>query len=247
MSWDHQLLIQARSFGAAAAAYERGRPSYPTGAIDWLLPAGARRVLDLGAGTGKLTRQLVGRDLDVVAVEPLSGMREQLTRAVPDVPVIEGAAEEIPLADHSVDVVLVAQAWHWVDPERAVPEAARVLSPGGRLGLVWNDRDEREEWVAELGAILQSPAHDEVTSTPIIGLPFGPIESFEVEWEQHLTPAALIDLAASRSYVITLPDDQREVLLAGVQHLINNHPALAGATEIALPYVTHCYRAEIAP
>ena len=126
-----QLQRQASSFGAAADAYERGRPPYPPEAVDWLLPEDASRVLDLGAGTGKLTRQLRGRGLDVVAVEPSAGMREQLARAVPDVAVYAGTAEEIPLPDGSVDAVLVAQAWHWVDRSRAVPEVARVLVPGG--------------------------------------------------------------------------------------------------------------------
>jgi SAM-dependent methyltransferase len=114
-----QLQRQASSFGAAADAYERGRPPYPPEAIGWLLPEGVSRVLDLGAGTGKLTRQLRGRGLDVVAVEPSAGMREQLARAVPDVTVLAGTAEDIPLPDGSVDAVLVAQAWHWVDPGRS--------------------------------------------------------------------------------------------------------------------------------
>ena len=148
---------QATSFGAAAGAYERGRPPYPAEAIDWLLPPGAARVLDVGAGTGKLTRELAARGLDVVAVEPLPGMREQLARAVPGVPVHPGTAEDIPLPDGSVDAVLAAQAWHWVDQARAVPEVARVLVPGGQLGLVWNMRDDRADWVAQLSQILHDP------------------------------------------------------------------------------------------
>ena len=149
--WPNGLAGRAGSFGAAAAEYERGRPPYPPEAIDWLLPPSPRRVVDLGAGTGKLTRQLHERGLDVVAVEPSAGMREQLARLLPAVPLLDGTAEAIPLADASVDVVLVAQAWHWVDPRRALPEVARVLSPGGRLGLVWNIRDERVDWVKQLG------------------------------------------------------------------------------------------------
>src|SRR5690348_13701049 len=133
---------QATSFGVAAGAYERGRPPYPAAAIDWLVPEHATRVLDVGAGTGKLTRQLRERGLDVIAVEPSAGMREELHRAVPGAPVLAGTAEQIPLADGTVDLVIVAQAWHWMDPERTIPEVARVLAPGGRLGLMWNRRVE---------------------------------------------------------------------------------------------------------
>ncbi len=232
---------QASSFGAAADAYERGRPPYPPEAIDWLLPQGVSRVLDLGAGTGKLTRQLRGRGLDVVAVEPSAGMREQLTRAVPDVTVLAGAAEEIPLPDRSVDAVLVAQAWHWVDPGRAVPEVARVLVPGGQLGLVWNIRDEREDWVAELGRIMHDPDDHRRQDRGIIGPPFGPVERHDVEWRHRLSPGELIDLAASRSYVITLPEEQRAGVLAGVRRLAGR----AGSGELVLPYVAECYRARL--
>jgi SAM-dependent methyltransferase len=232
---------QASSFGAAAAAYERGRPPYPPEAVDWLLRGGASRVLDLGAGTGKLTRQLSDRGLDVIAVEPSAGMREQLARAVPGVPVHAGSAEEIPLADGSVDAVLVAQAWHWVDRSRAVREVARVLVPGGRLGLVWNIRDEREEWVAELGRILHDPGEHREEDRGIIGPPFGPVERRDVEWKHRLSLDELIDLAASRSYVITMPEDQRAAVLAGVRRLAGR----AGSDELLLPYVTECYRAQL--
>jgi ubiquinone/menaquinone biosynthesis C-methylase UbiE len=137
------------SFSLAAAAYERGRPTCPPEATDWLLPGGARDVLDLGAGTGtgtgtgKLTTRLVERGLEVIAVDPLPEMLEVLRDSLPETRALLGTAEDIPLEDNSVDAVLVAQAWHWVDPARAIPEVARVLRPGGRLGLVWNTRDER--------------------------------------------------------------------------------------------------------
>ncbi len=232
---------QASSFGAAAAAYERGRPPYPPEAVDWLLPEGASRVLDLGAGTGKLTRQLSDRGLDVIAVEPSAGMREQLARTVPGVPVHAGSAEEIPLPDGSIDAVLVAQAWHWVDRSRAVPEVARVLVPGGQLGLVWNIRDEREDWVAELGRILHDPGEHREPDRGIIGPPFRPVERRYVEWKHRLSPDELIDLAASRSYVITMPEDRRAAVLAGVRRLARR----AGSDELLLPYVTECYRARL--
>lgn len=115
---EHQR--HAASFGAAAEAYERGRPSYHDAALDWLLPINAETVLDLGAGTGKLSRQLTARGLTTLAVEPAPEMLQQLRRAVPLVDARQGTAEKIPLPDTSVDCVLVAQAWHWVDPARAV-------------------------------------------------------------------------------------------------------------------------------
>src|ERR1700720_3344383 len=103
MAGDDRIKAQAASFGAAAAIYERARPSYPAEAIDWLLPPAARRVLDLGAGTGKLTGGLRDRGLDVIAVEPSAGMRDQLARVLPGVTVLAGTAEQIPVADHAVD------------------------------------------------------------------------------------------------------------------------------------------------
>jgi SAM-dependent methyltransferase len=238
-------LEQARSFGAAAAAYERGRPAYPDRVIGWLLPAGARLVADVGAGTGKLTRQLRDRGPGVIAVEPLSEMREQLARAVPGVPVLGGTAERIPLADGSVDAVLLAQAWHWVDPERALPEAARVLAARGQLGLVWNVRDERVDWVAELSRIMHSegePGHDR---RPALGPLFRRPERFTARWVSHLSRDALVDLVASRSYVITRPPAARAAVLADVRRLLGTHPALAGANDIALPYLTLCTRAQL--
>ena len=237
---------QATSFGSAAAAYERGRPPYPEEAIDWLLPPGAARVLDLGAGTGKLTRQLSARGLDVIAVEPLAGMREQLARAVPGVPVHAGTAEDIPLPDGSVDAVLAAQAWHWVDPARAVPEVARVLAPGGRLGVVWNVRDERVDWVAQLSRIIHDPGEADGSrgDRAMIGPPFGPVEHCTVDWVHRLTRDQLIDMVSSRSYIITRPAPQRAEVLAGVARLASTHPALAGHDELLLPYRTECFRAQ---
>jgi SAM-dependent methyltransferase len=247
MDGQDRRTAQAASFGPVAATYERGRPSYPARAIDWLLPPGTRRVLDLGAGTGKLTRQLRDRGLEVIAVEPSGGMRDQLIRSVADVPVLAGSAEDIPLDDGSVDVVLVAQAWHWVDPRRAVPEVARVLAGGGELGLLWNDRDDREGWVAQLGRILAGDQDRNMSSSaPVVGPPFGPTERLDVEWRSHLTPETLIDLAASRSYIITMTAGERAAVLAAVRHLLDTHPALAGRAEIVLPYVTRCSRAFLA-
>lgn len=232
------------SFGSQAAAYERGRPSYPPEAIDWLLSAGAHDVLDLGAGTGKLTTRLVERGLNVVAVDPLAEMLEVLSNSLPDTPALLGSAEEIPLPDNSVDAVLVAQAWHWVDPERAIPEVARVLRPGGRLGLVWNTRDERLGWVADLGKIIGSE-DDPFNHAVSLPAPFTGQERHQVEWTSYLTPQALLDMVASRSYCITAPEAARKKTLQQVRELLATHPALAQSTGLALPYVTVSIRANL--
>jgi SAM-dependent methyltransferase len=235
---------QSLSFGAEAAAYERGRPSYPPEAIDWLLPAGARDVLDLGAGTGKLTTRLVERGLTVTAVDPIPEMLELLSNSLPDTPALLGTAEDIPLPDNSMDAVLVAQAWHWFDPERAVQEVARVLRPGGLLGLVWNTRDERLGWVKDLGNIIGHDSHPE-TESVTLPEPFSATERHLVEWTSYLTPQALIDLVASRSYCITSPADVRTRTLDRVRELLATHPALAASNGLALPYITVCVRAKL--
>jgi SAM-dependent methyltransferase len=237
-------LARSLSFGAEAAAYERGRPSYPPESIDWLLPRGARDVLDLGAGTGKLTTRLVERGLSVVAVDPIPEMLEVLSNSLPDTPALLGTAEEIPLPDNSVDAVLVAQAWHWFDQTRAIPELARVLRPGGRLGLVWNTRDERLGWVKELGEIIghEDDPHNHRVTLPE---PFEDAQRHQLEWTSYLTPQALIDLVASRSYCITSPADVRTRTLDEVRKLLATHSALKNATGVALPYVTICIRATL--
>ncbi|UKZ10409.1 methyltransferase domain-containing protein [Streptomyces viridifaciens] len=209
------------------------------------MPREARRVLDLGAGTGKLTALLVDAGLDVVAVEPDGSMRDRLAAAVPKAAVRAGSAERIPLPDASVDAVVVAQAWHWFDRTTAVPEIARVLAPGGTLSLVWNVRDETEPWAAALGALMHRSARQQIDTAPVLPAPFGPPERLEIRWEHSTTPAGIIDLVASRSYVIALPEAERARLLADVEHLLTTHPGLAGREEIAMPYVTRCTRVRL--
>ena len=214
--------------------------------MDWLLSKKAKRVLDLGAGTGKLTQQLLDRSLDVVAVEPSPGMLDHLRTALPAVQAHRGSAEAIPLPDASVDAVMVAQAWHWVDVDRAVAEVARVLRPGGRLGLLWNVRDERHDWVAQLGQLMhRGDEQDMNTDAPAVGLPFAPIERHDVAWRHVCTPGEVVDLVASRSYVITMPQSQREQLLTRVASLLDQHPDLQEQRRIELPYVTRCSRSHL--
>ena len=230
------------SFGSQAAAYERGRPSYPPEAVDWLLPPGARDVLDLGAGTGKLTTRLAERGLNVVAVDPIPEMLEVLRDTLPETPALLGTAEQIPLPDNSIDAVLVAQAWHWFDPDRAAAEIARVLRPGGRLGLLWNVRDERLGWVREFGEVV-GLEHDWANATFTLPAPFTDVREHRVEWTNYLTREAMIDYVSSRSYCITSPADVRARTLEKVRTLLDTHPALTGAGGVALPYVTVCIRA----
>jgi SAM-dependent methyltransferase len=238
---------QATSFGAAAEAYARARPSYPSDALDWLLPPDAGRVLDLGAGTGKLTARLVERGVDVVAVDLSPAMLDQLSAALPGVDARVGTAEAIPAADADFDAVLVAQAWHWVDPRRAVPEIARVLRPAGRLGLVWNLRDESHDWVAQLGRLIhQADDQRDLSENPSVGAPFGPLERHDTHWIHTTTPHGVLDLVASRSYVITLPDDERATVLAAVADLLDNHPDLQASDTVEIPYRTRCWRTQLA-
>jgi SAM-dependent methyltransferase len=246
MTTDGGRKQRSLSFGSQAAAYERGRPSYPPEAINWLLTAAAgnpvRDVLDLGAGTGKLTSRLVERNLNVVAVDPITELLDVLRATLPETPALLGTAEQIPLPDDSVDAVLVAQAWHWFDPERAIPEVARVLRPGGRLGLLWNVRDERLGWVKEFGRIV-GLEHDWASMTVTLPEPFTDVQTHQVEWTNYVTPQTLIDYVASRSYCITSPADVRTRTLDEVRHLLATHPALANSKGIALPYITVCARA----
>ena len=236
------------SFGSQAAAYERGRPSYPPEAIDWLLAPtdnwDAHDVLDLGAGTGKLTTRLVERGLHVIGVDPIAEMLDMLRTALPDTPALLGSAEQIPLPDNAVDAVLVAQAWHWFDPERAVAEIARVLRPGGRLGVLWNTRDERSGWVKDFGRIV-GLEHDRDNATVDLPEPFTDIATHQVEWTNYITPQALIDYVTSRSYCITSPAAVRARTLDEVRELLASHPALANSTGLAMPYITVCVRATL--
>ncbi|TDE00522.1 class I SAM-dependent methyltransferase [Jiangella asiatica] len=228
----------ATSFGGVADVYERTRPGYPVAAVAWLAGEHSTEVLDLAAGTGKLTRSLVAAGHDVVAVEPSEPMLAQLRAGLPGVDARLGSAEALPLPDASVDVVTVAQAYHWFDPATALPEIARVLRPGGWLALAWNVADATTAWVEELWQIV-NPDEPRTVERPDIGAPFGEPETHTFPHSQRLDRAGLVGLVASRSYVAVREPAERDELLAKVAALYDRH---AGPDGIVVPYVTHCFR-----
>ena len=239
---DPQVRGPYTAFADVAGAYERGRPGYPEAAVRWLVGDDPVDVVDLGAGTGKLTRALVALGHRVVAVEPLDEMRAQLEAAVPEARAVAGKAEAMPLADSCADVVTSAQAFHWFDHDDALPEIARVLRPGGRLGLVWNSRDDRDPWMARLSAIIGNESIQESDVMPILdesGL-FRWVEKARFAFEQILDRDGLLDLVLSRSYLAKLPPSEREPVLDSVGALYDE-TALDGGVRLA--YVTECFRA----
>jgi len=234
---------RATSFASVADAYERGRPEYPLDAVRWLTGEEAADAVDLGAGTGKLTRGLVALGHRVTAVEPLPEMLEQLRRKVPSATAVTGSAEAIPLPDASVDVVVCAQAFHWFDHPVALQEIARVLRPGGRLALVWNTRDDRDGWVSELSDVIigrETVQDGDVVEPVASSRLFGPVEAATFFHRQRLDRASLRDLVLSRSYCAVLPAAERELVLARVDALYAEHAAPSG---IEMPYLTECFRA----
>ena len=239
----------ARSFDRVAGAYQNARPSYPAAAVEWVLEAApGPRVVDLAAGTGKLTEVLVAAGAVVTAVEPLANMRAELERALPSVRAIAGTAERMPLPEASADAVFVAQAFHWFDAPAALAEIARVLVPGGVLGLVWNLRDERVPWVADLTVALRGAADVLAVSR---GIAEGPLESERftaAERREFPNPvpfdrARLREWAASTSRIAVLPEAERAEALDGVVRLADEHPALANRQTFDMPFVAVVGRA----
>ena len=234
----------ALSFGTVAARYDRFRPSYPRAAIEWA--AGGpppRRVVDLGAGTGILTRGLIGAGYTVTAVEPDPEMRAQLAAATPERTASAGSAEDIPLPDGTVDAVVAGQAYHWFDPEVAHAEAARVLRPGGYFAAIWNLRDSRERWVAALDRIARSAGDQEHDRPVSFGPRFDAVRHREFAHETSLTGAQLVEMMTTRSYYLTSGAAERKRFEAALTELVETHPDLTGRDSFTLPYRTWVYRA----
>ena len=239
----------ARGFDGAADAYERGRPGYPPDAVARLVEMlglrPGRAVLDLGAGTGKMTRLLVPSGARVVAVEPVPGMRAKLAATAPGAEVLDGTAEMLPLANGSVDGVVVAQAFHWFDAVRALSEVHRVLRPGGSLVLAYNLRDESVPWVRRMGELIETTTGGEAPSqhhgwqdgVARCGL-FEPLETHEFRHVHRLTMEGVVDRVASISTVAAAEPAARAALLADLRVVLASDADTAGRDEIDLPYTT---------
>ena len=244
---------RASSFARVAGEYDRGRPGYPREAIEWLLGAEPLDVLDLGAGTGKLTGALLEAGHRVLAVEPLPEMRAILTATLPAANALSGTAEALALADRSVDAVTVGAAFHWFDERAARAEIARVLRPPGVLGLLGNAFDTAPAWVARVREILGPPAIQRPGHWPSVedlGEDYEEIEDREFPHEQLVDRASLRDLASSRSSLAIMSEDQREQVLASVDRLWEQEPELIGRTGVLLPWrarVRRCRRLRAAP
>jgi SAM-dependent methyltransferase len=242
----------AKGFAAGADAYERSRPEYSEEFVGLLareLGFGpGSRVVDLGAGTGKLTRQLVATGADGVAVEPIREMRAKLERALPQVHAVDGTAEDLPIPNHAVDAVLVAQAFHWFDALRALSEIRRVLRPGGGIGLIWQARDDSVPWVARLNEIIDGAddghprfRHGAWREPFELTALFEPLQEATLASVQRLAPDGVVDRVASISYIGAMTEADRAPVLAAVRHLLATDPATAGLETIELPHLVHVY------
>jgi ubiquinone/menaquinone biosynthesis C-methylase UbiE len=242
---DDELRRHARSFGSVAEIYDRGRPSFPREAAEWLAGSQPATVVELGAGTGKLTEHLVALGHDVHASDPDEAMLQVLRRRLPDVPTSVSGAEEIPVPDRSVDVVVAAQCFHWFDHDRALPEIARVLKPGGRVALVWNVRDERIPWVRRLGRIIgsQEQLHDESAEPLVLSGLFGFVEESTFAFWQEINRDSIRDLVLSRSNVAVLDEDARAAKLDEVLAFYDDYGR--GMDGMQLPYDARCYKAVV--
>jgi SAM-dependent methyltransferase len=234
----------ALSFGGVAEAYDRARPSYPADAARWLTGEGKLTVLELGAGTGKLTEGLVEAGHRVIATDPLPEMLARLRARVVPFAVGVSGAEAIPAPSRSIDVVVCAQSFHWFDHDRALPEIARVLRPGGVLSLVWNQRDESVPWVRRLGGLIGTEGQDHDLVAPVRDSElFGDVEDAEFRIWQRLDRESLLDLVRSRSAVATLDEPARLEVLSRVLALYDEYGR--GHDGMLLPYLTRCYRAVV--
>ncbi len=256
MRQNETTAILSGSFGAVAGEYNRLRPGPSAEALGWLLPDGAGDALEIGAGTGVLTRLLVERVAHVTAVEPDGRMRAVLAAGAAGVDILDGRAEEIPAPTSSFDVVIAASAWHWVDEERAVPEVVRVLRPGGCLSLVWSGPDRSVDWMRSLwaGGIVFSPEEQadldarrrrrHVVNVEAGGTnPFLEPETKLFRWTKPMTKTDLVALSTTYSAVITMEEAARGQHLEAMAHFLDTNEAFAELDVVDVPMRSYCWRA----
>ncbi|MDH6709068.1 SAM-dependent methyltransferase [Kitasatospora sp. MAA19] len=242
------------SFGEIADRYDRFRPSVPSAALDWLLPDGCETVVDLAAGTGALTRGLADRVRHVIAVEPDPRMRETLARTCPHALSLPGTGEQMPLADSQADAVLISMAWHWMDPDRAIPEIARVLRGGGTFGVLWNHRDLSVPWVAELdrftralraresGRGVTAPAPTRDVMDPPTGSLFSPLEELRLTWSMTVTVEEIVGHLGTDVSAVALSAEARHAVDEQVARYARDELGLSGDRTVELPMACRCLR-----
>lgn len=230
---------RARSFGAIATSYAQHRPDYPEQAVAWALESlsGSAPVVDLAAGTGKLTEAMLRCGIPaaaVLAVEPDDGMRAELSRRLPEIAVRPGSAEQIPAEDGTVDAVLVGQAFHWFEPDRALAEIARVLRPGGVLAVLGNAEDDSVDWVAELTERAQATRPVESVARGFADLPqhpaFGGQEQRRFRWRWPRTIDSLLETVSTHSWALVSEPADRAAALATIRRFLEQHPATRNGT-----------------
>ncbi len=242
-----------QGFSTQAVTYAQGRPDYPRQLTGWLADAlqisAQSTVIDLGAGTGKFTRLLSSLAPTLIAVEPVAAMGAQLAKLLPDVRLVDGTAESIPLATASADALVCAQAFHWFSTRAALAEIHRVLKPDGRLGLVWNVRDESVDWVAAITEIItpyegDTPRfHTGRWREAFTGEFFSDPEMICFPYSHVGSPQEVImDRFLSVSFIAALPAAQKARVTEQLRTLIDTHPALKGRDTVAFPYQTQAYR-----
>jgi SAM-dependent methyltransferase len=265
-----QKTRRSGSFGQVASAYERFRPGPPAAAIAWMIPDSAQSVVDLGAGTGAMTKDLVGRVARVVAIEPDDRMREILASNLPGVTALRGTGESMPLETASIDVVLASSSWHWMDTERALRETARVLVPGGTLGVVWAGPDPDGPFVSRAQVLLsemsagQGDSGSGTAREPDLGrevtdienrvetvlripaeYPFAQPEHTSLTWDVSLTADELIGLLGTFSWVITMPDDRRARVTALARQVLRDSLGIYGDATIDVQYRSEVWRTRL--
>lgn len=258
-----QKAERSGSFGEVAAHYDRFRPGPPTAAVDWLLPNRAERVVDLGAGTGALTRLLVERVDEVVAVEPDDRMRSVLVKEVPEARAVTGRGEAMPLPDGWADAVLASSSWHWMDPVPTLHEVGRVLKPNGVLGALWTGPDPDGPFITQAQALLAEQSggdnggQQDGSLTGLIlgdalrpastleipdGVPFDQPEHEAFAWDVALNADELIGLLGTLSWIITMPEGTRNALFAEARRLLRDLLGLEGELTVDVAFRSEAWR-----